>query len=66
MNRLQQLERDIENHIQRVNHCKACLRSITDVTAPACDVLVELNRQAREAAGRRQRYDDFKRRNLAK
>jgi hypothetical protein len=39
MNKLQQIEREIEDHIQRPNHCAACLRSITDVNAPACDVL---------------------------
>lgn len=61
MSKLQQIEYEIESHIQRVNHCATCLRSTTDVTAPVCDVLVEMNRQAREIGERRQRYADYKR-----
>lgn len=61
MSKLQQIEYEIQSHTQRVNHCAACLRSITDTTTPACDVLVELNRQAREINERRQRYAGYKR-----
>lgn len=60
MSKLQQIEREIEQHIQRPNHCGSCLKSITDVTAPACDVLVELNRQAQEVSERRERYAAYK------
>jgi hypothetical protein len=61
MSKLRQIEREIEEHVQRPNHCTACLRSITDVTAPACSVLIELNRQAREISQRKQRYTKWKR-----
>lgn len=62
--RLRQIEQEIEQHIQRPNHCTACLKSITDVAAPVCDVLVELNRQAREVNARRKRFRDWKHVNL--
>lgn len=53
MNRLQKLERKIETH--RQSNCADCRKSITDVTAPTCPVLLDLNQRAREASRKARR-----------
>lgn len=47
MSKLEQIEKQIDAHIKV--DCVACRNSIQSVTAPACPILLELNREARDA-----------------
>ena len=53
MSKLQKLEREMEAHQQ--TNCAACRKSVMDVTAPTCPIMVELNQQAREASRKAKR-----------
>jgi hypothetical protein len=53
MTRLEKIEQQMDDH--RASNCAACRKSVTDVAAPACSIMVELNREARELSRRKAR-----------
>lgn len=48
--RYQAAKAAFEAHVDVDINCPTCRKAVTDITAPACPIAVELHRKAREAA----------------